>query len=246
MYAGHFAVALAVQSRSPNVPAWVFIFGALLLDIVGGVNFALGLQAFAPDPTAGTIGIRITNMDWDHSLLMAIVWSSLYTIAAWAFVRARGHSTSGVAKYAYAMGMTHWILDALVHNADMALYPGSKYKFGLSLWSLTPWGSWFLEAYFCGLMTMIYFRNYNALGLSGSKLYTPLYLIYVSQLTFLPPISLPSHLASLMPADGVFETGKRVLLAVVITVTSDLVPGWILARQLEKVKAAIVKTKKKD
>jgi membrane protein implicated in regulation of membrane protease activity len=246
MYAGHLAIALAVQSRSPNVPAWVFTFGALLLDIVGGLNLALGLSGFVPDSTAGLIAVRITNCDWDHSLLMAVVWSTLYAIAAWAFVRARGGSTSGVAKYAYAMGLTHWVLDALVHNADMPLYPGSKYKFGLSLWSLTPWGSWFLEAYLCGLMTVIYFRNYDALGLSGSKLYKPLYLIFVSLLTLLPPISLPKHIASLMPEDGVLETGNRVLAAFVITVSSDLVPGWILAKQLEKVKTAIVKTKKKE
>jgi hypothetical protein len=246
MYAGHFAIALAVQSRSPNVPAWVFIFGALLLDIVSGLNTALGLTTYFPDPTAGPIAVRITNSDWDHSLLMAVVWSSLYALGARAFVRARGGSTSGVAKYACAMGLTHWVLDALVHNADMALYPGSKLKFGLSLWSLTPWGSWFLEAYLCGLMTVIYFRNYEALGLSYSKLYKPLYLIFASLLTLLPPIALPKLFLSHLPKDGVLDTGSRVLSAFVMTVLSDLLPGWILAKQLETVKTTIAKTKKKE
>lgn len=246
MYASHLAITLAVQSRSPSVPAWVFTVGAMLLDIVGAVNFALGLAKIAPDPTAGPIGVRVITMDWDHSLLMASVWSSLFALGAWAFIRARGGSTSEVMKYAYAMGMTHWVLDALVHNADMSLYPGSPIKFGISLWSLSPWGSWILEVYFSALMTVIYFRNYNALGLSGSDLYGPLPLIIASQLTMLPNISVPNLLASLMPADGILKPNIRIASGLGLALATDLGPALILAGALEKVKVAAMKTKKKE
>jgi len=246
MYAGHLAISLAVQSRSPNIPAWVFAVGGMLLDIIGGFNFALGFSRAIPDPTAGTVGFDFVDIDWDHSLLMASVWSSLYAVAAWAFIRTRGGSTSEVAKYAYAMGMTHWILDAVVHNPDLALYPGSPYKFGTSLWSLTPWGSWLLETYFCGLMAVIYFRNYSALGLSSSKIHGPLYLIGVAQLTMLPNISLATFLSSRAPADGIITTKVRIASGLMLALVASLGPALFLAKELDKVKATLVKTEKKE
>ena len=83
-------------------------------------------------------GFRLDYIDWSHSLAMSIVWSLLYGVF---FVR-RGRVVAA------AMGLavfSHFVLDLVVHPADLALWPGSAVHLGLGLWVSLPIGWWFVE-----------------------------------------------------------------------------------------------------
>jgi hypothetical protein len=40
---------------------------------------------------------------------------------------------------------SHFVLDLVMHPADLALWPGSSVHLGFGLWRLLPTGWWFIE-----------------------------------------------------------------------------------------------------
>ena len=137
MLAGHFALAAIVKSRQPQVPLWALMLSTQLLDVVF-VGFVIaGLESF----TSGGYGGATINADYTHSLAGALLISlaaMLVALVAWG--RRNGVIIGAVV-------FSHWILDLLVHRADMPLLPGNADglpRLGLGLWSI-PWLSIALE-----------------------------------------------------------------------------------------------------
>ena len=65
-----------------------------------------------------------------HSLLSVLVWGLLFASVYWTIRRYR----AGTVVVAAAV-ISHWVLDLVVHRADLPLLPVGGVKVGLGLWS---------------------------------------------------------------------------------------------------------------
>lgn len=137
MYAGHFAAGLAIKARIPKAPTWGLLLGVGLLDLLFGPFVLAGIERVTLTPAVSP-GFSLDYIDWSHSLAMSLVWSALFAALFWR----RGRVV------ALAMGaavFSHFVLDLVMHPADLALWPGSSVHLGFGLWRLLPTGWWFVE-----------------------------------------------------------------------------------------------------
>jgi hypothetical protein len=148
MYAAHFAASLAVKGRAPRAPLWALVTAAFLPDFVWIVLARAGVEPELPP--------RGFFDDWSHSLLMIVVTSTLFALLFWKKDRV-------VAAAVWIAGLSHLILDFLIHPARLALYPHSAIHLGWSLWSygqekssLGPNHYWWIEAAFIVLLLAVY------------------------------------------------------------------------------------------
>lgn len=102
MYAGHFAVGLALRGRAPRVPLTVILIGVFVLDILWIVF--------------GVLHWETPRDDWSHSLLMSILWASMFAAVYWRF----GMKACVVIWLAV---FSHFVFDLLVQGGT--LYPGA-------------------------------------------------------------------------------------------------------------------------
>jgi hypothetical protein len=128
MYTAHFAAGLAIKSRAPAAPAWALITAAFLPDFFW-ISFALtGIEPTSPP--------QAFFDDWSHSALMILVWSSLFAAVFWK----RGWK---VMLPIWAAGLSHLLLDFLIHPARLALFPHSTIHLGWNLWTFGERRFWF-------------------------------------------------------------------------------------------------------
>ncbi len=138
MYFGHYAVAAALRARRPESPLVPVVLGVGVLDVLNGVLVLAGVEKVRPDLQAlPYIYFDLTDVDWDHSLLMAGIWS-----LAWGALFVRQGRVAFVAVLA---AFSHWALDWPMHPPDLALFPGSRSHLGLDLWGRLGAWSWGLE-----------------------------------------------------------------------------------------------------
>jgi hypothetical protein len=107
MTAAHFAAAVAIKSRVPKASTTVLIFAAFIPDFIWIILATSGIE-----PT------KRENFfdDWSHSLLMILVYATIYSLLFWK----RGRS---VLVAIWLAVFSHFILDMPVHPKDLALYP---------------------------------------------------------------------------------------------------------------------------
>jgi membrane-bound metal-dependent hydrolase YbcI (DUF457 family) len=115
----HIGVGLAAKPFAPEVNVGWLILGNEVLDILWGGFYAVGLET-APGSTAP----GAHPPWWDHSLLMAAVWSLLFgMLASWLGRRSRKRTHIGV--IFGLMVFAHWVLDWITHPMT-AFIPGDK------------------------------------------------------------------------------------------------------------------------
>jgi hypothetical protein len=137
MYVGHFAAALALKARVPRAPTAGLLVGAGLLDLLFAPFVLFGLERATVTPAVSP-GFSLDFIDWSHSLLMSVVWSVGFGL----LFRRRGAVVATTLGFAV---FSHFLLDLVMHPADLALWPGSGVHLGLGLWRLLPTGWWFVE-----------------------------------------------------------------------------------------------------
>ena len=132
MIAGNFGFAALVKARKPQVPLWALMLATVWLDIVFVPLFVAGIETIevAPGAHAG-YGAGIIHADYTHSLIGALLLSALFgLVAAVPWGRRCGIVLGAVV-------FSHWLLDLLVHRADMPILPSNfddLPKIGLGLW----------------------------------------------------------------------------------------------------------------
>jgi hypothetical protein len=155
MIAGHFGFALAVKARAPRVPAAALLFATQWLDVVFAPLFAAGIETISSVPgTAGGYGQSIIHADYTHSLAGALLLSSLFGIGAGLRWGCHGGVTLG------SVAFSHWLLDLIVHRADLPLLPGGAGGFGrlgFGLWR-APAAAALLELLLVLLGAILYWR----------------------------------------------------------------------------------------
>jgi membrane-bound metal-dependent hydrolase YbcI (DUF457 family) len=137
MYAGHFAVGLAMKARQPSAPTWALLLGTGLLDVLFGIFVMLGIERVTMTPHVGQ-GFSLDFIDWSHSLLMSFVWSLVYCALFWR----RGRAVAFMLAFAV---FSHFLLDLPMHPHDLALWPYAAMHLGLGFWTRLPVGWWWFE-----------------------------------------------------------------------------------------------------
>lgn len=131
MIAGHFGFAAAVKSQKRRVPLWSLMLACVWLDVVFVPLFAAKIETIAVAPRTSGYGSAIIHADYTHSLLGALVLSALFGLVA-AIRWGRGTGT-----ILAAVVFSHWLLDLVVHRADMPFLPanaGALSRMGFGLW----------------------------------------------------------------------------------------------------------------
>jgi len=153
MFAAHFAAGLAVKGRVPRAPASALLTAVFLPDLLW---VALARAGVEPEyPPRGFFD------DWSHSVVMIVVWSSLFAVF---FLR----RDRVVAAAVWVAGLSHLALDFLIHPARLALYPHSRLHLGWDLWQwgqqksrLGPNHYWWVEAACVVILLTVYATSWR-------------------------------------------------------------------------------------
>ena len=134
MFLGHYGVGFASKKIEPRASLGTYIMATVFLDLLWPVFLLIGLEHVKIDP--GNTVVTLLNFydyPYSHSLLMSVVWSLLF--GGIYYLIKKNKKTSiilGICVF------SHWILDFLVHRADLPLAPGVETFFGLGLWNSLP------------------------------------------------------------------------------------------------------------
>ena len=108
----HLSVGLAAKPAAPKIPIWVLILVAYGIDLVFFPFMVAGLEQFPQDGVVGTA-------PGSHSLLMAVVWSTLAAgIARLVTKDTRITLVIGL------LFFSHWAVDFISHPMT-ALFPAA-------------------------------------------------------------------------------------------------------------------------
>jgi hypothetical protein len=134
MFIGHFGVGFGAKTVVPKVSLGFLFLAAQFLDLLWSSLLLLDIERvrIAPGATAVT-PLVFEYYPFSHSLLAAAGWSiSLAVVYLLVRRDQRGAIILGL------LIISHWVLDAISHQPDLPLYPGSSVMIGLNLWSSLP------------------------------------------------------------------------------------------------------------
>ncbi len=136
MFIGHYGVALAAKRADKNISLGLLFFATQFADLLFFSLVLLGIEkmSFAPGITKVS-PLDFTYYPYSHGLAASIFWAGLFFMA---FKIAPSKSDSNKTKIAIVTGITvlsHFLLDAIVHRADLPLLGADSYKLGLGLWN---------------------------------------------------------------------------------------------------------------
>ncbi|HYQ89216.1 MAG TPA: hypothetical protein VEU09_06285 [Candidatus Binatia bacterium] len=137
MYAGHLGLGLALKAKEPRAQTWALLLGVGFLDVLFGPFVLLGIERAHLTPGISP-GFSLDYIDWSHSLLMSLVWATLYGLL---FVK-QGRAVALILGFSV---FSHFLLDLPMHPGDLALWPGSAAHLGFGLWRVWPRGWWWVE-----------------------------------------------------------------------------------------------------
>jgi hypothetical protein len=135
VFIGHFGVALAAKKIAPRTSLGTLVMAAQFVDLIWPLFLLLGVERvlIAPGTTAVT-PLDFFSYPLSHSLLADLGWACLFA-GIYKLVK---RDTRGAVCLWFVL-MSHWLLDALSHQPDLPLYPGSATHVGLGLWNSPMW-----------------------------------------------------------------------------------------------------------
>lgn len=166
MIAGHFGFAAIVKGRETATPLWILMLAAVWLDIVFIPLFLFGIETI--HPVAGArlgYGTGIIYADYTHSLVGALALSFLLGAVGGVFWGRRSALVIALVSF------SHWVLDLVVHRADMPILPGNLgnlLRLGFGLWRY-PAISASLELALVLLGAWMYWRAASALAEQANR-----------------------------------------------------------------------------
>lgn len=132
MFIGHFGVALGAVKYARGTSLGLLFCAAQLADLVWPNLVLLGVEQFSIDPGNTVLTpLSFTHYPWSHSLLAVAVWAAILALLS----RVLAGTAARAALVVAAVVLSHWILDALTHRADMPVAPGWDLRLGLGLWN---------------------------------------------------------------------------------------------------------------
>jgi hypothetical protein len=166
MIAGHFGFAAGVKAAEQQTPLWALMLGTVWLDIVFVPLFLMGIETLEPVAgLTGGYGANIIHADYTHSLVGAAGLSIVFGAA----FGSRWGLRSGVVLALVAF--SHWVLDLVVHRADMPLLPGDIGhfpRFGFGLWRV-PEATVAIEALLVVTGAWLYYRAARSVSKAAGR-----------------------------------------------------------------------------
>jgi hypothetical protein len=132
MIAGHFGFAAIVKSREKSAPLWALMLATVWLDVVFTPLFLARWETVEPISTYAGYGGLIIHADYTHSIVGMLALSAALGAM---FLPRRSRR---VALVIALVSASHWVLDLIVHRADMPVLPGNfggLPRVGLGLWN---------------------------------------------------------------------------------------------------------------
>jgi len=138
MFAGHIGAALAIGRAERRINLGALVFAALLLDVVLWLFVLLGWESVTIPANFATTHQPRFVFPYSHGLLAAIAWSALTGVVTFLwYPRLKAAKLRAVRFVALAV-FSHWVLDVLVHMAELPLAGESSLKMGLGMWRNMP------------------------------------------------------------------------------------------------------------
>jgi hypothetical protein len=162
MFLGHFALGFAAKRASPRMSLGTAFLAAQFLDLLWPALLLAGLESvrIVPRHTAVT-PLAFEHYPYSHSLLAAVAWG-----AALGLAHAALHRNARTAAIIALLVGSHWLLDSIVHVADLPLTPGGEARVGLGLWHSVP-ATIAVEGVLLAAAVAMYARGFPPTGRAG-------------------------------------------------------------------------------
>ena len=134
MFIGHFGVGFGAKAVTKEVSLGTLFLAAQFLDLLWPTLLLLGVERvrIVPGATAVT-PLLFEHYPVSHSLLAAMGWAVVLAGVHFWIKKSR---KAGV--LICLLVVSHWLLDVIVHQPDLPLYPGASTLMGFNLWSSLP------------------------------------------------------------------------------------------------------------
>jgi membrane-bound metal-dependent hydrolase YbcI (DUF457 family) len=134
MFIGHFGAGFAAKSATKQVSLGTLFIAAQFIDLLWPSFLLLGIERVSIEPGAAVVTpLAFEHYPFSHSLFAVLVWALLIGTGYWFMRRDR----SGALVLVFLV-ISHWLLDAIVHQPDLPLMPGNEIVVGLNGWSSLP------------------------------------------------------------------------------------------------------------
>src|SRR5262245_54845962 len=183
MFVGHYGPSFAAKAAEKTIPLWLLFLAVQWLDVMWSIFVLLGIEKvrIVPGFTA-TNPLDLYYMPYTHSLVAALLWS----VAALIVYKLWTNSSGWWAPVLVGLAVfSHWVLDLLVHRADLPLYDNSM-KVGMALWDF-PVLAFVMEVVFLFAGLYLYLRStrpLNALGRHGLLVFAVVMLLIQAYVFF--------------------------------------------------------------
>ena len=131
MFIGHFGVSFAAKKFAPKVSLATLFIATQFVDILWPFLLVFGVEKVAVTPGyTKTNAFEFLHFPYTHSLFMGLIWGVIVGGIHWLVKHDK--------RSALVIGicvLSHWLLDVIVHTADLPLLPFGDYKVGLGLWN---------------------------------------------------------------------------------------------------------------
>lgn len=165
MIAGHFGFAAMAKGAERRAPLWALMLATVWLDIIFVPLYLAHIETLVPVPNAPAYGGNIIHADYTHSLVGALLLSALLGLGAAALWSRRVGLVIGFVSF------SHWLLDLVVHRADMPILPGDLGhlpRLGFGLWRHTQ-ASMAVELALVLVGAWVYWRASSSLSLREGR-----------------------------------------------------------------------------
>ena len=133
---GHYSVAFAAKSERNKIPLWILFVAVQFLDYIWATLVLVGVEKLRVIKgfTAGSM-LDSYFHPYSHSLITAILWSSVAAIAYKPLCSRLGFAGTKAAALIVGVAVfSHWILDLIAHPRDLPIYDNT-WKVGFGLWN---------------------------------------------------------------------------------------------------------------
>ncbi|HEY5940392.1 MAG TPA: hypothetical protein VIT87_06195 [Gemmatimonadales bacterium] len=156
MFLGHYGIAFALKRAEPKLSLGTLFVAVQFPDLLWGIFVLLGWERARIVP-GYTVVTPLEFLDYpiSHSLVGVIAWS---VVAAALYYSWPTRDTSRHWQAGAVVGLavlSHYVLDVLVHVADLPIMGNDSTKLGLGLWN-NPVATLALEALVFGAGLALY------------------------------------------------------------------------------------------
>ncbi len=133
MILGQVGMALLAKKLEPKLSlGWLFC-AALWLDLIWPFFLLIGVESMDIDSSIqGVWPVRMDDIAYSHSLIMACVWGGLVG-AGYYLRRRRGFGAVVLA----GLVVVHWGVDMVFHRHDLPVFPWGGWPVGWGVWDST-------------------------------------------------------------------------------------------------------------